>query len=384
MALGLNGSFTVFSRLHRTAIGLAKAMEGKLKERRDLRGASGESFSGFIGGICRAFVRAPSDQVDREVNAWLKRIAQEFDLDRTTVAELDPKTGRAIFTHGWAREKAQTMGSSLDPNEIFTWLRERMLAGESLVYSSVNELPAEAAGDIARLGHRMPKSNVTIPIRFAGSVVGAVGFATIHRQRRWTATDVRRLHEVAEILAYALERRRIERESLQLRSELTYLSRVNTMGESVASLAHELNQPLTAILGNAQARQSMLERETPDLGEIREAIADIVQDDLRAGDIIQRLRAMFLREELKKNALNLTEVLSEIGRLVGHDARIHDIKFSVATDERLPTIRGDRIQLQQAIINLVLNALEAVGEKAREHREVRLEAGACGADRVMV
>ncbi|MGH9345292.1 MAG: histidine kinase dimerization/phospho-acceptor domain-containing protein, partial [Terriglobia bacterium] len=220
-------------------------------------------------------------------------------MDRTTVVELDLKTGRGVFTHGWAHEKDQMMGSSLDPNEIFIWLRERMLAGESLVYSSTDELPADAAGDIARLGHLMPKSNITVPIKFARAVVGAVGFATIHRKRRWTATEVRRLHEVAEILGYALERRRIERESLQLRDELTYLSRVNTMGELVASLAHELNQPLTAILGNAQAIQILLEREPLDLNEVREAIADIVQDDLHADDIIKRLRAMFRREELK-------------------------------------------------------------------------------------
>ncbi|MGH7917129.1 MAG: GAF domain-containing sensor histidine kinase [Candidatus Binataceae bacterium] len=334
--------------------------------------------------MSRAFVRAPLDQVDGEVNAWLKRVAEIFDLDRTTVAEIDPDTGRGAFTHGWARKTDQMMGPPMDPNKILVWLRERMLSGEPLVYSSVDELPAEATGDIARLGRFLPKSNVTIPTMFAGTVVGAVGFATIYRQRRWTATDVRRLHEVAEILGYALERRRVERESLRLRTELTYLSRVNTMGELVASLAHELNQPLSAILGNAQAIQSLLESETLDLDEIRAAGADVVRDDLRASDIIKRLRAMFRRDALKQEVLDVAEVVSETGRLVGHDARIHNIKFEFAADQRLPAVVGDRVQLQQAIINLVLNAFEAVAAKESGVREVRLEASTPGCDQVMV
>jgi signal transduction histidine kinase len=343
-----------------------------------------EHFDDFIAQMTRAFVREPADKIRDEVDEWLRRLVVRFGLDRSTVVEVDRVTGSASFSHCWAREGDQVIRQSLDPKTLLPWFKKKMLAEEIIVYSKLDELPNEAQREMVRLGRLMPKSNVTIPIKFGGVVLGAVGFGTIFRERHWTKTDLRQLQEVAEILGYALERARTERELLQLRDEMTYLSRVNTMGELAASLAHELNQPLTAILSNSEAIQAMLQNGCPNIAEITEAIADIIHDDLRAGETIRRLRSMFRREQLKKDVLDLGDVLLEVGRLVQHDAQIHGVTFGLEVDRPLPVIRGDRIQLQQAIINLVLNAFETVAAGDSHPREVQLRAANGGADGVSV
>src|SRR4029077_3547270 len=149
---------------------------------------------------------------------------------------------------------------------------------------------------------------------------------------------VRRLQTVAEIFGYALERKRVILEVLQLRNELAYISRINTMGELAASLAHEINQPLAAIRSNAEAIQSMLEAQAPDLSEIKAAIADIVSDDARAGDTIRRLRALFRREELAHSELDLGELLQEVSRIMRSDAVIRKVSLNLDLAQPLRTV----------------------------------------------
>ena len=266
----------------------------------------------------------------------------------------------------------QIIGSSLDANKLLPWVKGKMLTGETVVMPSVDALPDEAAVDRESMRRYGPKSNVMIPIKVGGVVVAAVGFGALYRERSWPAQVVRRLQTVAEIFGYALERKRGVIEVLQLRNELTYISRINTMGELAASLAHEINQPLTAIRSNAEAIQSMLESERPDLDEIKAAIADIVSDDARAGETIRRLRALFRREGLARTEIELGELLEEVSRIIRSDAVIRKVSLTLDPPQPARSILADRIQIQQAIINLLLNAFDAVSEKKENSRRVTL------------
>ena len=321
-----------------------------------------------------AFVRVTSDKIDEEINRWLERIVLALGLDRSTVAEINPSDGWAVFSHGWAREPEQIIGRSLDANALLPWVKAKMLAGETVVMSSVDKLPDEAAIDRESMRRYGPKSNVMMPIKVGGSVVAAVGFGTLYHERSWSPEIVRQLQTVAEIFGYALERKRVVIELLKLRSELTYVSRINTMGELAASLAHEINQPLAAILSNAEAIQSMLETRRPDVDEIRAAVADIVSDDARAGETIRRLRALFRREELVRSETDLGELLAEVSRIIGSDAVIRNVSLQVDVRHPLRPILADRVQIQQAVINLLLNAFDAVSEAEEHAREVTLSA----------
>jgi two-component system sensor kinase FixL len=144
------------------------------------------------------------------------------------------------------------------------------------------------------------------------------------------------------------------------------------MGVLAAALGHELNQPLAAILNNAEAVETMLGNERPDLEEIRAAIVDIVQDAVRAGENIRRLGSMFRRQEIRRDVLDPGEVIAEVDHLVRVEALIRNVSFRLETASAVPKIAGDRIQLQQAVLNLVLNAFDAVAASEGEPREVVL------------
>ena len=144
------------------------------------------------------------------------------------------------------------------------------------------------------------------------------------------------------------------------RNELAHLSKVAMLGQLSGSLAHELNQPLTAILSNAQAALRFLKADAADLDEIREILTDIVADDRRAGEVIRRLRALFERGEANREPLDMNELIREILRLLHGDLVGRDISIATALEPGLPTVSGDRVQLQQLLLNLAINACEAM------------------------
>jgi len=155
-------------------------------------------------------------------------------------------------------------------------------------------------------------------------------------------------------------RKHAELELAQQRNELARLARVAVMGELTASLAHELNQPLTAILSNVQTALRLLDDPVPDMMEIREILADVVSDDQRAGEIIRRLRSLLKKSELKFETLDINTVILEVIGLIRSDALIRHVSVELRLAPDTPKVRGDRIQLQQLLLNLAINALDAM------------------------
>jgi two-component system sensor kinase FixL len=153
-----------------------------------------------------------------------------------------------------------------------------------------------------------------------------------------------------------------EEDARRLREELMHVTRVATMGELTAALAHELNQPLAAILINARSAQRFLARKNPDLDEVREIVSDIVRDDKRASEVIVRIRALLKRSGLEFTTLNINEIIREVITLVHHDTVVKNISLSTDLSERIPAISGNRIQLQQVVLNLILNGFEAMNK----------------------
>ncbi|MBN3765975.1 PAS domain-containing sensor histidine kinase [Burkholderia sp. Ac-20365] len=157
------------------------------------------------------------------------------------------------------------------------------------------------------------------------------------------------------------------------RRELAHLTRVSTMGELAASLAHELNQPLTAILSNGQAAQRFMDQEPIDLAEVRDILKDIVDDSGRASEVIRRMRAFVKKEEQQQlTSLDVGGLLRDVALLVHGDAVARGIHVSHVIDDGLPPVRGDKVQLQQVLLNLLLNAFDAVSECAAPDRVVAL------------
>jgi len=158
------------------------------------------------------------------------------------------------------------------------------------------------------------------------------------------------------------ELRRAEMEAQRSRQQLAHVARVSTVGEMTASLAHQLNQPLAAIMTNAQAAGRLLSSPSPNVSEVRAILQDIVRDDRRASDVIQRLRQLLRKGELEMTAVNLTGAIREVVELVSTEAVVRNISVVFDFDEEPVFANGDRVQLQQVILNLVHNAIEALAD----------------------
>ncbi len=168
------------------------------------------------------------------------------------------------------------------------------------------------------------------------------------------------------------ERRRAGIEAARQRNELAHLSRVTMLGELSASLAHELNQPLTAILSNTQAAQHFLASGPEGLAEVREILSEIVSDSNRASEVIRRLRSLFKKGRVEPEPLDLIALVQEVVTLVHSDAVIRHVEVGVEPGPERCMAIGDRVQLQQVILNLLLNAFDALEHVAVDRRRVRV------------
>jgi PAS domain S-box-containing protein len=178
--------------------------------------------------------------------------------------------------------------------------------------------------------------------------------------------------------------RRAELELQRLRGQLTHVGRVSMLGQLSSALAHELTQPLGAILRNAEAAEIFLRADQPDLEELRAIIADIRKDDQRAGDVIDRLRSMLKRRVLEPHPIAVGELLDEATTLARADAAARGVTLEISAAPDLPPILGDRVHLQQVLLNLVLNAMDAMAENGHDGRCVRLAARRDGESKVAV
>lgn len=159
-----------------------------------------------------------------------------------------------------------------------------------------------------------------------------------------------------------------DRLAQQHREEIAHLSRVAMLGELSGSLAHELNQPLTAILSNAQAAQRFLARDSFDKAELQEILRDIVEADRRAGEVIRSLRALFKKGETCRQPLQINGIVQDVLKLIQSDALNHGVVVSAELTEQLPVVSGDSVQLQQVLLNLTLNAIDALAASGSGRR----------------
>ena len=169
------------------------------------------------------------------------------------------------------------------------------------------------------------------------------------------------------VLAFVIditERRQSQNALLAAQAELAHAARVATLGELTASIAHEVNQPLAAIVTSGEAGLRWLRRDVPNLEEVAAAISRVVSEGRRASEIVTRIRAFLKKQSAHQDMLQLTEIIEEAALLVERELSKDNIALTVATEPGLPLIRGDRIQLQQVLVNLMVNAGQAMSEQA--------------------
>jgi PAS domain S-box-containing protein len=207
------------------------------------------------------------------------------------------------------------------------------------------------------------------PILLGGEVLGVIEFFS----REIRPPDADLLNMMATIdsqLGQFIERKRAEEALQQAQAELSHLTRLTTLGELTTSIAHEINQPLAAVVTNANASLRWLAGDSPNLDETREAIRRIIRDGKRAGEIIGRIRALARKAPPQPGWLDLNQTIGEITSMLRGELHRHRVSLQTQLANNLPALWGDRIQLQQVLLNLLMNGIEALSGVSEGPREL--------------
>jgi len=202
---------------------------------------------------------------------------------------------------------------------------------------------------------------------------------------RWVATRGRVEFDRAGKPAFARSvshditlQKKAEEETRNLRQELAHAGRVSMMGQLASALAHEINQPLGAILRNAEAAELFMQDESPDVDEVRAILADIRKDDQRAGNVIDRMRGMLKRRTLDKRPVDVGELVRDVAALIHSDAAARHITLELTVPDHLPPVLGDPVHLQQVLLNLIVNGMDALNGANLADRRVSVTAALNG------
>jgi PAS domain S-box-containing protein len=210
------------------------------------------------------------------------------------------------------------------------------------------------------------KAALALPIISGDEVIAVIEFF----MREPHSEDERLVKLIATVAAQldlAIERKRAEEQLRRAQAELAHVVRVTTMGELASSIAHEVNQPLGAIVGNADICLRWLKDDSPNLVQIREALEDIASDGNRASQVIARIRSLLRKRQPEQTPLDLSEVARDVIDLVAHEVQQKQVTLHAELGTGLPLVAGDRVQLQQVLLNLVMNSIDAMnGIKDRE------------------
>ncbi len=196
----------------------------------------------------------------------------------------------------------------------------------------------------------------------------------VHEQAEVIRDDTGQAIRMAGTVQDITEQRKTEEDRRQLREELTHVSRVTTIGTLTGALAHEINQPLTAIMSNAQSALRFLDAEKPNIDELRETLSDIVDDTTRSSDIVNHLRDLMKKGDFEAIPLKVNETIKEVINLTHRDAEKRRITVRFDIRENLPEVMGDKVQLQQVILNLIINGFDAMMYQEPNSRELVIQA----------
>ena len=326
-------------------------------------------FSHLITALSSRMVSFADADVEHGMDDALRLIGEYLGVDRVNIAEADSGTFRVL--HGWGAPGVTPIPKTFVTSQL-PWYIDQIWRGNIIRISNLDELPAEAVLERESAKRIKTQSNLALPLKIGDGVVGALTMATERKTREWPDELVTRLLFVAEMLSNVLARKRAADRLRRQQEELAHVGRVAAMGELAAIIAHELNQPLTAILNNAQAMRRCVQAGRVDPAETDDALGDIVGSASRAGEIIRRLRNLLIKGEPSRAAVDLGQVFLDIEPIVRVEAREYEVAIDLDLAQSLPLVDADAIQLQQVLLNLTGNACHTMERLPRGERRLAI------------
>lgn len=340
-------------------------------------------FEALLADVAARFADIQAAEAIAEIERALARLIDFFGYDRGTYSEFETDSTLQVRASAAARGFAPNPQGQFGAD--FAWFVGALRAGKVVALPRLPEdLPPQAKAEAeycARIGLR---SHLSIPLRARGRVVGVISFARLRAEASgWSAETITRLTILGEIFAGTLARARSEEEAHRLRVRFWHADRVARVGALTAAIAHEINQPLAAILSNAQAGLANLDRGEARPEVIREILEAVVRDDKRAAETIRTMRAFLRQDEGSRERIDLAEALREALQLLATELGRQGIRIETRLEPGC-WVRADKTQIEQVALNLVLNAAAAMQACPPGERVLRLRAGRVDDGRIAV
>ena len=330
-------------------------------------------FESLVDELSAAMALAPADAVDHEIESWLGKISRALDLDRSALYERDAPEQPVRTTHTWLRAGFPPFPRRYDPGKLFQATTEWVMAGNQFTFARPSDIPAEN-NDLRPFVERYgPKASAAIPMWAGGKVIGAVTFGKFRSPREWSPDLLAQLNLAVRLFGSAIERKQSEIAIRTARAELRVASRRNSMSELVASLSHEINQPLGAILSNLGGLARLLTQGNPHPAMAMEAVNNAIEDTKRTAEIVRRIRFMFKKHVEHKTAIGIGALIDEVVKLTAGEATVRKISVQIQISPSVKRVTGDSIQLQQCMLNLLMNAFDAIAEGKSDQRGITIK-----------
>ena len=340
------------------------------------------AFERLLADLAVRFANVAQDRIVAEIEAALARLVDSLGYDRCTYTEL--------ATDGTLHVLCSAAGGGIEPlprgpfGAGLPWLVGEIRAGRIVALSDLpHVLSPKATGEAEHVQRIGLRSHLSIPLRVGGRVVGALSFGGLRRARTWSEAVITRLTIVGEVFASAIARARSEDEAQRLRSQLWHADRLARTGALTAAIAHELNQPLAAILSNAQAGLAYLDRGEARPEEIRAILEAVVRDDKRAAETIRTMRALLRHDGTGRARIDIAAALREVLHLLEGELRRQGVRVETEF-EAGGWVVAEKAQIEQVALNLILNAAAAMHVCPPDERRLRLAVSRTGEGGVVV
>jgi C4-dicarboxylate-specific signal transduction histidine kinase len=340
------------------------------------------TFERLLAELSSRFANVSGDQLETEIESALKQLLQFLDFDRGNFGEFTAD-GWVTVLCSVAIDRVERYPPGPAP-AFLSWYFGQLRAGSILRVRSLDDLPPEAIGEIEYYRRSGIHSSLGIPLRVSGRTVCLINFSAFRPTRDWPDDLVARLKIIGEVMAQALVRKRSEAALQAAQSTLARITRLTTMHEVAASIAHEVNQPLSAIVTNGNAALRWLQKTPPEIAEAAKNVNQIIAASHRASRVVATIRGMFNKNKDAKVFLDVNKVIEEVVELLHGELNSRRVLVRTDLSQNLPQLSADRVELQQVILNLVINAAEAMSAVPDGSRVLNINSKLRQSDEVVI
>ncbi|MGJ7512518.1 sensor histidine kinase [Variovorax sp. GT1P44] len=325
-------------------------------------------FDRLASSILGTLALATPQQAEHAISTGLRQIGEFTGADQVALWLRFGKDGREDATRRWQADAIDLPKSWNEVSALaLPWIRARIAEGDTVRLARIEDLPQEAGDDTEALRALGVRSLLVMPVTVSGHNAGAFSIACAQNGHDWPDALMPGIRLLAEVFGSvqareASERRKLaaETESIHWRERMAHLVRVHTAGEMSVALAHEITQPLGAIENYALAARRRAGEKSPDAQRVMELLDKVVAQTQRAGDVVTRMRSITQRHEIEPKAIDMAQAVQESVQMLRTDCDLRGIDIRFAAACPLPTVEVDEVNLQQVVLNLLRNAMEAI------------------------